>query len=307
MHRLEVEFYQRAGAEMVQFLQHGSLDGLWFWDIENPEEEWYSPEFCRLLGYEPDEVPCLSSWWQERIFAEDKEIALANFERHIQDPNHDYYQVVRYHHRDGSTVWVRCRGIAIRENGKPIRLLGAHIDLTELKETQEKLERLTFTDPLTELLNRRGLEEVLRRWLGRADREKGRVYAAVIDLDDFKQVNEKHGHAGGDTLLSAIASRFRDTLRPSDACGRIGGDEFCVLYPTVDDRLPAQAALHRMMASLEEPFRLGPHSLVVTFSAALVRVHTDTIKSILRDAREALQDAKRYGKSTIVERPSKAP
>ena len=309
MHYLEAELKAsvRGNDEIFTFLQRAVLDGIWYWDIEKPQNEWYSPEFCRLLGYAPEEVPHNSGWWQDKIFPEDLDLALANFHRHLDDPNYPYDQVVRYRHKDGSTIWVRCRGMAMRnEAGKPLRLLGSHIDLTELHKAQEKLERLTLTDPLTELLNRRGLEDILHRWMARADREDRKVYAAILDLDDFKAVNDTYGHDRGDALLKTIASRVRDTLRPYDAAGRIGGDEFCLIY-LCEHRYQASKSLDRIQQRLAEGFQLGSVTLQVSFSAALVRVYEPAIQSILTSGVGSLKSAKENGKSQYIQTPSVAP
>ncbi len=125
---------------MWRFLQQGSLDGCWYWDLETPDQEWMSPEFWALLGIDPATKRHDPSEWQDLIFAEDRDLALENFQRHCADASHPYDQVVRYRHADGSTVWVRCRGIAIRDaTGKPIRMLGAHNDLTAIKTAEQKI------------------------------------------------------------------------------------------------------------------------------------------------------------------------
>jgi len=98
--------------EMWRFLQHGSLDGVWYWDLEAPDNEWMSPEMWRLFGIDPETKSHAPAEWQDIIFAEDLAVALENFEKHCADPAHPYDQIVRYWHSDGSTVWVRCRGIA---------------------------------------------------------------------------------------------------------------------------------------------------------------------------------------------------
>ena len=139
---LKEELYQqiRENPEIFDFIQEGSLDGVWYWDIENPLNEWLSPRLKEVFGYEDHEIPNTSEWWQKNIFPEDLKVAFENFEKHSKDSNHPYDQVVRYRHKDGSTVWVRCRGIAIRDKtGKPIRLLGAHTDVTDLKKAEEAL------------------------------------------------------------------------------------------------------------------------------------------------------------------------
>jgi len=129
---------------IFEFIQSGSLDGIWYWDLENPKFEWMSPKFWETLGFNPAEKKHLASEWQDIIFQEDLKLAIENFEKHCADPNHPYDQIVRYKHKNGSTVWIRCRGLAIRDkNGKAIRMLGAHTDITDLKETEKEISRLT--------------------------------------------------------------------------------------------------------------------------------------------------------------------
>jgi len=140
-HYLKKELYQklRDSDEIFEFLESGSLDGVWYWDIENQEQEWLSPRFKSLFGYENDEVPNTSAWWQENIYPQDLPAVLEKFQRHIEGKG-PYDQIVRYRHKDGSTIWVRCRGMAIRdESGKAVRMLGAHTDVTELKLSEIRL------------------------------------------------------------------------------------------------------------------------------------------------------------------------
>jgi PAS domain S-box-containing protein len=109
---------------IFEFIKSGSLDGIWYWDLEHPENEWMSETFWEVMGYDSTKMKHLASEWQDKIFPEDLEVAIDNFNKHLEDPNHPYDQIVRYKHKDGSTVWVRCRGIAIRDkDGKPIRML----------------------------------------------------------------------------------------------------------------------------------------------------------------------------------------
>ncbi len=145
-HYLQRELYElvQQDRSIFEFLQAGSLDGIWYWDVVAPENEWMSPRFWELLGFDPADKEHLAAEWQDLINPEDLEVALDNFTKHCADPNHPYDQIVRYRHKEGSTVWVRCRGIAIRDQtGKPVRLLGAHTDITELKRTEEALRQKT--------------------------------------------------------------------------------------------------------------------------------------------------------------------
>ena len=144
-HYLEAEIYQRVRDDpaIFDFLQDGSLDGIWYWDLDNPEHEWMSPRLKQCFGYTDAEVPNTSARWQANIFPDDRDRALENFHKHAADPHHPYDQIVRYRHKNGSTVWVRCRGLIVRDaTGRPKRMLGAHTDVTSLKQAEERLRAI---------------------------------------------------------------------------------------------------------------------------------------------------------------------
>ena len=136
--KAELDHLLSTDPTIFEFLRKGSLDGVWYWDLENPDHEWMSPEFWKVFGIDPATKQHLASEWQDLIFQDDLALALDNFNAHCADPLHPYDQMVRYRHADGDTVHVRCRGMVIRdESGKPIRMLGAHNDYTELMRLQE--------------------------------------------------------------------------------------------------------------------------------------------------------------------------
>jgi PAS domain S-box-containing protein len=142
---LKAELYSlvRANSEIFEFLQAGSLDGIWYLDLEHPGAGWMSERYKSLFGYEDHEIPNNALWWRGNIFPEDLPATLDNFARHCADPNVPFDQILRHKHKNGSTVWVRCRGYAIRDaSGSPIRVLGAHTDITAFKQTEQKLRAL---------------------------------------------------------------------------------------------------------------------------------------------------------------------
>ncbi|MFC5285392.1 PAS domain S-box protein [Pedobacter alpinus] len=129
--------------KIFDFIQNVCLDGLWFWDLEKPENEWMNPVFWKTLGYNPDEMPHNPSAWQDIINKDDLKLAIDNFNKHLSDENHPYDQIVRYRHKDGHIVWIRCKGNAIRnENGKPVRMLGIHNEITSFKNNELRYKSL---------------------------------------------------------------------------------------------------------------------------------------------------------------------
>lgn len=121
----------------------------------------------------------------------------------------------------------------------------------ELQRQRDELARVADSDPLTEALNRRGFEDLLGRELAEAARGGRSLMLAVVDLDDFKAVNDREGHGAGDVLLRETVKRLGRVLRPMDAVGRLGGDEFAVLFPGVGET-DAQLAVDRLYEALAD-------------------------------------------------------
>lgn len=238
-HYLKAELYElvRESPAIFEFLQHGSLDGVWYWDLQNPDHEWMSDAFWKTLGYDPLEKKPLASEWKDLIHPDDLGVAVSNFESHCADPTHPYDQVVRYKSSDGSIVWVRCRGIVIRdEEGRPIRMLGAHNDLTQLKRMEEdlraaneKLAEIARSDALTGALNRRSFDELFPLHAAIGSRSDSTLGLLLLDIDHFKRVNDEHGHPAGDLVLRDVAGELQSQLREGDLCFRIGGEEFAIV------------------------------------------------------------------------------
>jgi PAS domain S-box-containing protein len=133
-HYLKKELYDLVKTDntIFEFIQESSLDGIWYWDLDNPEEEWMSPKFWSVLGYDYKLMPHKPSAWQAIINQDDLKLANELFIKHCENPEIPYDQTVRYTHKKGFVVWIRCRGLAIRDNaGKPIRMLGLNQNITE--------------------------------------------------------------------------------------------------------------------------------------------------------------------------------
>jgi diguanylate cyclase (GGDEF)-like protein len=171
--------------------------------------------------------------------------------------------------------------------------------LSQLRRTQAKLELLATHDPLTNVLNARAFSNELAQELGR-HRRYGRPLALIyLDLDDFKRVNDAHGHATGDAVLRLVADAMRGAVRQADVVGRLGGDEFGVLMPETDGAV-AHAAASRLAAGIRTVFRGTPS---VTASVGVVAVSGTEAGSdeLLRKADHAMYEAKRAGKDRVVQ------
>jgi len=171
--------------------------------------------------------------------------------------------------------------------------------LSQLRRTQQQLELLATQDSLTNVLNARAFAAELAQELGR-NRRYGRPLALIyLDLDDFKKVNDAHGHATGDAVLRLVADAMRSAVRRADLVGRLGGDEFGVLMPETDGAV-AHAAASRLVTGIRTVFRGTPS---VTASIGVVAVAGTEAGSdeLLRKADQAMYEAKRAGKDRVVQ------
>lgn len=141
-HYLKKELYSlvKTDSAVFDFIQQAALDGIWFWDLLDPDNIWMNPRYWTLFGYDPATKPHKTDSWQEIVFKEDLKNIYVNFTAHAEDPSVPYDQIVRFKHKLGHTIWVRCRGIMLRDDkGKPVKMLGAHTDITDIKKKEEEV------------------------------------------------------------------------------------------------------------------------------------------------------------------------
>jgi len=186
-------------------------------------------------------------------------------------------------------------------NGRIVRLVATGHDVTARSRREAELARRATHDPLTGLPNRSLLLERLDSALGRARRNGRSVGLAFIDLDRFKQINDRHGHDGGDLLLVQVANRIESVLRPNDLVARLGGDEFVVLCEDVQDGQAARALAERVTTAVgDRPYLLGTTTVRISASLGLaLSSGFDAPESLLRDADVALYRAKDGGRARI--------
>ncbi|MBV8719821.1 MAG: EAL domain-containing protein, partial [Chloroflexi bacterium] len=206
---------------------------------------------------------------------------------------------IRMRHADGS--WRDFEVVATNLLGQPaIRgiVLNCH-DVTERKLLEHQLTELAFHDPLTGLANRALLGDRLEHALARAGRHEKPVGVLLLDLDDFKLVNDSLGHQAGDTLLNEVASRIRTCVRADDTPARLGGDEFAVLLEGIASEADALAVAEKLVRALAVPIEVAGRDVTVGLSVGVALSTTSTtVVDLLRQADLALYRAKAEGKGT---------
>jgi diguanylate cyclase (GGDEF)-like protein len=169
-----------------------------------------------------------------------------------------------------------------------------------LVEARDAFQFQATHDALTKVLNRRGILDVLRAELARADRGQPGPAVVLADVDHFKRINDDHGHAGGDVVLAEIARRFVAAIRPYDAVGRYGGEEFLVVLPACDRSAAFGVAERLRQAVAAAPIALPAARPAVTSSFGVaVSAPGVSMEALLQLADEALYAAKRGGRDRV--------
>ena len=169
----------------------------------------------------------------------------------------------------------------------------------KLLDAQRELRRQALTDPLTHIMNRRAILMRLSEEMARAPRQGLPLSIGTLDIDHFKLVNDEYGHAGGDFVLQTVVDRALKALRPYDALGRIGGEEFLIVMPGVGPR-DAEIVLERLRKTVRaSPVEVSGQQIVVTVSIGGAVSQGEGMDEFLNRADEALYRAKGAGRDRI--------
>ncbi len=213
------------------------------------------------------------------------------------------------HRRDGSPMQADTRWTVVQSDpvaGVPQKILIISTDISERKSNEARIHRLAYFDALTELPNRASLLDHLRRALVGSARSRKFGALMFCDLDNFKTLNDTHGHAAGDMLLQAVARRLEHSVREADMVARLGGDEFVILVPPEEDTPEsaahqAETVAAKIVAAMATPFQLADFMYAVSTSVGVTMISgvTDTVESALKQADTAMYQAKAAGRNTF--------
>ncbi len=204
---------------------------------------------------------------------------------------------------DGRWIWVLSRGRVVERDpatGRALRMIGTNIDITARRLAEERMQDLAQHDGLTGTANRALLLERISRALVRSKRSDRHPALLFLDVDHFKAVNDRLGHAAGDEVLKEFAARLERCVREADTVARIGGDEFVVLLEDVGDGEGARRIAEKIAAAVQQPARADGNALAVTASIG-VALHdrAENADQWMRRADTALYEAKAAGRDTV--------
>ncbi len=194
---------------------------------------------------------------------------------------------LRLLHHGGGHVWARIASVAVPASDGQLLLVTQAIDITDRRELERQLRELADRDELTGLLSRRRFILDLEREAARARRVGATGQLLLLDLDGFKAINDRHGHAAGDRVLCEVANVLREQLRGTDLVGRLGGDEFAVILPDTDEE-GARATVAKLTVALA-----APDGADVSASIGLTPLGASTAATLLAEADAAMYAVKR--------------
>ena len=275
---------------------------IWDWDIKR--DRWYASRiYYTSLGYLPHRGRGDREVWIERVHPEDRARVRDIIEKAMTGASVLYEYEARLRHANGSYRWMQVRGVAIEHNaqGMATRMLGVRQDITEKKLADERIERLAHYDTLTGLPNRTLLNERMPNAFTQARLDGESMAVLVVDVDNFKNINDTFGHGIGDDLLVEVAQRLETLARGEDMIARIGGDTF-VMVLAGGTIAQATNMAQRVIEVLSTPFRTQQLELMVTSSigVALLPAHGSDFDTLLKCADGAMHRAKQQGRSRYV-------
>lgn len=253
----------------------------------------------RELGmYDPDAL--IGTNALDLVIADDRARVQAAHRQALAHPDQSFRVEYRSRRADGEEGWFETNTRAVAdEDGTIVSVVSVVRDLSDRKQREHELERAATTDSLTGLLNRRAFQRAAADMMALARRGTPATLA-ILDLDHFKRINDEHGHASGDAALLMLADLLRDSLRPYDAIGRIGGEEFAILLHglTLAGARPVCERLCRTLAGQNFDVPGGTRS--VTMSIGLAELCPGvTLDMVFDGADQALYRAKRGGRNRV--------
>ena len=294
--RHDVYLQLQVRSRQLEAAQRLGKIGSWYWDLSTDEVNW-SDELFTMQGFDPAEpVPPASR--HAELFTEKSWELLSAALTTVSTSGEPYELELEMERGAGPIGWMLARGEAVRnEYDEIVGVFGIAQDITARKHAEERLRTMAMQDDLSLLGNRVALNGFLDHALERA-REKGtRVGCVMLDLDDFKKVNDTLGHAAGDEVIQIAANRLARLTRKSDTAFRLSGDEFVIVLESLKDDAAAYLVGERIVTAFHEPLSLESAQVEVTASVGIAFSGPDTTRSdLLRKADAALYSAKRTGK-----------
>ncbi|MBD9501823.1 diguanylate cyclase domain-containing protein [Pseudomonas sp. BGr12] len=277
---------------------------LWAFDWQAQRMVYVSPAYERIFGRSAALLLADYNEWRNCIYPDDLDYAQSTLQEVLQRGAIEQreYRILR---ADGEVRWLsdKCFVSQHSDAGLPLMIVGIAEDITDKKHLETELHRLATTDVLTQSSNRRYFFDSAEQAFRDCKATSTPLAFLLLDVDDFKKINDVYGHQVGDVVLQRIAQSGAGALRRGDLFGRIGGEEFAVLLPGCDESMARQIGerLQREVQRLR--FNEAEHFFSVTISQGLTLLQPDdqNLSALYSRSDAALYQAKRTGKDRIVQ------
>jgi diguanylate cyclase (GGDEF)-like protein/PAS domain S-box-containing protein len=288
------EMHRRQGENRLQRLVQNATDMITVCAVDSTIR-YLTPSVQPVLGWRPHELA--GTRLAELAHPDDRASMLSLLEQTISDGSTSVE--CRMRRKDGTWIIAETVSAAVNEGDVQGYVLTTR-DITRRKALEEQLTHQAFHDSLTGLANRALFIDRLRQAMLRRGRADAPVVVLLLDLDDFKDINDSLGHGTGDELLRSVAVRLREFSREYDTVARLGGDEFAILLDDLTDAIQATAFAERLLEALRVPFTLQRQQLLAQASIGIALTDPDRAENaedLLRNADVAMYLAKEQGKS----------
>lgn len=276
---------------------------LWAFDWDNRQVLYVSPAYERIFGRPAGLLLADFNQWRDSIYPDDLEYAERSLAQ-VLDRGAVEDREYRIIDAQGQVRWLSDKCFINRntEPGQRLIVVGIAEDITEKKQLEAELQRLATTDVLTQSSNRRHFFECAHREFEQARRQGLPLVFLLLDIDDFKVINDTYGHPEGDIVLQRIAESGRAALRRGDLFGRIGGEEFAAVFPGCSADMAHQVAERLQREIQRQTFSCQGQTFNITISQGLSsrRREDESLDSLFARADAAMYQAKRQGKNRIV-------
>jgi diguanylate cyclase (GGDEF)-like protein/PAS domain S-box-containing protein len=289
----------RISEERYRIALEAGKNGIFEWSTRD-DILYLSEQFKKLIGYDFEDIK-VRDLINKIVLQEDRKILYSAYREHIEGRRTCIECEIRVNTGYGLIRWMYIKGRVIKEKEGEKIISGAMMDITERKEYEEDIKYLAFYDTLTDLPNRRYFIEELEKEI--KDKDKNKKFAVLLlDLDNFKKVNDTLGHDEGDALLRKVASILKKYANDNVFVARFGGDEFLILLRQFSNLNEIKALAKNIIHDLKEGIDVIGKNIYTTTSIgiAIVPDDGDNVNDIIKNADTAMYKAKSEGKNRYI-------